>query len=497
MQKTNLSIIALSLVTFLHSTVWGAWPLTDFEVGGDDLLVNRIGISVGDDGICASRDFKDGQRIDFGKGEPNSVCIKVGPNGVLDTPAPNDPNNDDRVGTDELGKPCVTSGNDGIRQTDAQGDDEEIFAKGQGLPGVLCIEADVNGMIGRHIWPQGVVTTFGEYAVSANGLHEGIDIPGTADVSHCIALVEGSLNYDERVTDGPDVITNSAVQLSPVGGPTYQYLHTHWNYINDGERPSGTVPANTVISRVLPFSNTFPHVHLGVQEGGGYSNPLRAPALTPTLTYDTGYPKFVLNQKGQPNIRIMPDGTGNGFRVRTIPGNPPMQRVVVNTNADIIAQVESRSWNFYTNKPNPMSLNLSEHLPTLPYEAKVSITSLDGYVFARTLFRMDSIPGDWDAQAEKSLLLFARGYQGVSQPYKRFDLILTNCDGSENFGNLANVTESNWPVGEKDDQGEWLVPNGRYTITVTVKDYAGAEATSSINVEVDHGDFQRPTNTQN
>ena len=478
--------IAFALLFLMAPMCLGAWPLTDIPRKGDDRIVrvsNGSAIDSGptdSNGLCDTEKHPlsdDEQVIPKGQGAPNTICVESGDDHVINS---NPQGDDQKVGE------TITTGPNGICETTATGDDGQAIRVGRGEAKAICIKPGADGILGYQSAPHGMSTTLGELAVSWNRMHTGVDIPGTLDITKCISLAPGRLQYFGNTEP---TITGIYVNVTD-STDMFTYLHTIWN-LNDGEQPEqlSTVPANIVIGQLMPFSETFTHLHL--EERGVSSrekNPLRSILLNPWPKYDTGYPKIVQDVVG-PVIKVVKDKLQEQFRLRN--PNTPQETPVVTGNADVIARVESRAWDFYTNKPD-QNLRLTHDIPILPYEASFSITNANGYSFSRTLYRMDVLP-DWDTQLAKSNLIYAPR----SEAYKLFWLTLTNCDGSDNLDELANVTESNWPVGEKNEQGEWLVPNGRYTIAVTVKDYAGAEATSSINVEVDHGDFQRPTNTQN
>jgi hypothetical protein len=71
-----------------------------------------------------------------GRGQPGQICVSPGPNGTLETTARP---GDTRVGNN------ITTGADGICQTPPSGDDVPVIELGKGKPNVVCVTSGTNG----------------------------------------------------------------------------------------------------------------------------------------------------------------------------------------------------------------------------------------------------------------------------------------------------------------------------------------------------------------
>ncbi len=454
------------------------WPLTILPRAGDDKLGNGLLIHTGENGICDTEvhpDSDDVQLIPVGQGKPNEVCITAGPDAVIDAGTVLALGGDDQ----KVGE-TITTGANGICETVADGDDVPEIPLNQGAKEAHCITAGVDGILGYHPQPQGFVNTLGENTVTWMKLHEGVDFPGPIGTA-CIALRAGQ----SWASGGSGEQSYVDVTVYDDGISYFRYFHTAWE-ASDGLPPGiGSVAANRVVGRLVAHS-AFPHLHLDVgkytvnNEEEGTFNALKY--LSPKPTYDEEFPKIETRANDVPAIFIVPDKSQFLISEEYIDNG---QTPFIRNNADVVVEVHSQAWDFY--EPG-YTVSLGNHKPILPYEAIVEITGkTSNYSFSRTLFRMDLLPGDGTKRAEKADLI----YHKLSEPYSKFYLILTNSDGSENYDYLNNVVESNWPVGEKDEEGEWLVPNDEYTVTVTIKDYEGQQVSNSRTVKVDRG-FQKP-----
>ena len=381
-----------------------------------------------------------------------------------------------RSGDDELkyGVEVIT-GRNGICETAKHplSDDVQVVPVGQDAGiNVVCITAGPDGILGYHPEPRGITTLLGEPSIAWMRLHEGVDMPASVGLSACLATRSGTWSEGGSGEQG-------FIYMMFGGDPSFMYLHTAWDD-KDGEKPNTnnrTVGVGEVVSRVVEHS-AYPHLHIhGTQEIGngvserGYINMLRY--FTPQ--YDPQYPaipRYQSKGKELPKIYVVPDKSGYLGEFKYVD-----EKVTVTGDADIVVQAESRAWNFFQSE----GLAVTD-IPIIPYEAKVSIKGPDNYTFARTLFRMDVTPVDGNKSAEKADLI----YHKFSVPYDKFYLVLTNSDGTENFDYLNNVEENCWPVSKKDEKDNWLVPDGEYTIKVTVRDYAGATTEAEKVVVVSH-----------
>ncbi len=115
--------------------------------GNPDDDVDDPAITTGDDGICdTTAAGDDTQDLTVGSAFGTTVGVTAGPNGVLDTVV---------VGGDDFvttflcdgTTPVVATGADGICDTAAAGDDYQVVAFGQGFPGAPCIGPGGNGII--------------------------------------------------------------------------------------------------------------------------------------------------------------------------------------------------------------------------------------------------------------------------------------------------------------------------------------------------------------
>jgi hypothetical protein len=224
----------------------------------------------------------------------------------------------------------------------------------------------------------------------------------------------------------------------------------------------------------------------------GYQNPLEGGVLTPAPIYDTEFPKV-------DTVNVVPDrGLGPSFQSLA-----HSFLTVVDRDADVLAQVEGRSWNFYPNKSVPPPDDAQ--IPTLPYKTVLNIQGPSGYAFSRTV-QFDSLSGacypGQGVDIEQSLgeLLFAgsSGAQpGASAPLDTFQLVLTNVDPTASPAFMGNIVESNWPVGEKNPDGTWMVPNGNYSVAVTSSEYnEPSTQPKAIQVVVDHASRTQASDAQ-
>ena len=90
-------------------------------------------ISVGEDGICnTTANTGDIQLLQVGKGRSHQVCIEPGLGGVLETSASTD---------DEVSGNRINSGDNGICDTHAKGNDFQAIPYGKGKPFTTCVAA--------------------------------------------------------------------------------------------------------------------------------------------------------------------------------------------------------------------------------------------------------------------------------------------------------------------------------------------------------------------
>jgi len=124
-------------------------PSIDDEIAGDTL-------STGPNGICEVLEQGDDiQVIALGQGEPDIVCINPGPDTVLDSSP---------VGDDQTVGDTIVTGADGVCDTTASGDDEQVIPVGQGNPNSTGIGPGDNGELDTDNTPDiwaGQVTGFG------------------------------------------------------------------------------------------------------------------------------------------------------------------------------------------------------------------------------------------------------------------------------------------------------------------------------------------------
>ena len=100
------------------------------HASGDDVLGGNQ-ITTGPNGIAETAAAEgDEQVIAVGRGDPNTVGIRPGANGILDPV---------RAGDDELSGDVITSGVDGIANTAALAGDDQKIPVGQGEPHALCV----------------------------------------------------------------------------------------------------------------------------------------------------------------------------------------------------------------------------------------------------------------------------------------------------------------------------------------------------------------------
>lgn len=120
--------------------------LTTAHAGGDD-VINGNEITTGPNGVAETAAAEgDEQTIAVGRGEPNTIGIQPGGNGILDPV---------RGGDDELTGNTVTSGLDGIANTAALPGDEQKIPVGQGEPHALCVQRGPSANYSRKSAPAG------------------------------------------------------------------------------------------------------------------------------------------------------------------------------------------------------------------------------------------------------------------------------------------------------------------------------------------------------
>lgn len=465
------------------------WPLSVVRCMPDDQFCpDGLTIHTGENGVCdALIDPRsdDVQLIELGCGAPYVVCIEPGANGVLDS----QPSGDDQVVGD-----TINTGANGIRETSLVGDDVTAndIELGQGYAEVECITAGADGVIGYHPAPQGMTNNLGEMAV-IGWFHDGVDVPGYVGTA-CIATIAGKAVYRES-GDVSDVTIWLDAQEYP-GHKNVECLHSYWD-TSDGQQPGNwaAVEPGRLISRLVPYP-TYPHVHFSVRKRVVdpsvhiHVNPLKL--LTPPVQYQSGQPQIIQETipyvSDLPLIMLFADGdTAPLVWHKHLKPDEDGAYIICGEDApdcDIVASVASLSGGAFLNP-------VTDRLPMLPYAAGFWITDGAEYSFGGVTYQMDSLP-DWYDREEPAGLLFAEG----SQPYQRHFVIFTNCDGSTDYDELANVTENCWPTGQKDANDKWLVPQGEYTVTVSVADYGGGSASASVGVKVDRGQKEQPVRGQ-
>ncbi len=483
-----------STATLAQQTGW-PWPVSALPRGESDKLTgDGLCVQTAADGVCdtqAHPGSDDIQVIAVGCGAPGWDCIGPGQNGVLDSI----PEGDDV----DIGL-YINTGENGIRETPALGDDtteNEIFL-GNGMKERVCVAPGGDGVLGYHPVPQFMTNTLGELAADGD-FHTGVDVVGEAGHA-CLAPFAGTTYVR------PGGGEYGFVRITPDDPYLYpdiscvEYWHCDWD-TNDGGLPA-SVAAGGVAGRLVPWTSPggYPHVHINAYKASSDGEPNPLCYLSPVPQYAEGQPQIIQESiAGGPDLPlIMLFADGNTSPLvwhKHLKPTDDGAYIISGEDApdcDVVASVGSVSGGTHLGGYS----GDADRVRLLPYEAGFQISSdadPPKDTWASTTFKMDSVPGFHTPPSyAKPALLFATG----SQAYSRHFIIFTNCDGSTNYDELANVTENCWPTGQKDANDKWLVPQGEYTITVSVADYEGQSASASVNVEVDRGQKEQPARGQ-
>ncbi|MHB8995748.1 MAG: hypothetical protein ACYC63_10895 [Armatimonadota bacterium] len=321
--------------------------------------------------------------------------------------------------------------------------------------------------------PRWIVQTMGEYAIPGPCVHNGVDIP--APLASQVLAIHGGAYYPA----GEEVCNVTGYPGGQMKNSAYQHvvpLPPNANPPSPGEQ----VETGRAVGQIT--ANAYgPHLHLAINTANNhFINPLQL--LTPSATFGN---LQIRAMPDLPQVVLTRDGQGIGpeemFPYK-FEGNEVTYRV--NANCDVLAWVESHSLNVPARHPTDV-----DPVECLPYSASIRITKGQTVSLAKTLFRFADCP-DMSGIAQKTSLLYKTD---LCTFYRKFVIILTNCDGTGNFTELANVVDSCWPVGEK-EAGQWKVEAGLYDITVTVSDTSGNTASATVRAKVDHSMTEFPGN---
>ena len=216
----------------------------------DDYLAGET-INTGTQGICDTVAVGDDvQVIPEGQGEPNTVCVVAGDNGIIDT----SPGNDDWLDVD-----VIRTGPDGICDSTATGDDHNVIDPSIAAAHTTCITAGTNGIIDTCVRDSGVVGTTVTISWQT-------DVPSTSQAEYGTTETLGS----STVLD-PTLTTSHVVAIAgvdPAQDLFYRVTSTAAGYVPDISQQ------NRILSTNASFTN-------GDFEGGfGASVPERG--VTPT-----------------------------------------------------------------------------------------------------------------------------------------------------------------------------------------------------------------------